>query len=159
MRRIYLASSWRNEHQPRILTLLRGAGHEVYDFRNPQRPLPPWERDDGGVTLGMRLASGFSWREIDENWQSWTPEQYIAAVKHPRAEEGFTSDFDAMKWCDTCVLLLPSGPSAALELGWCAGAGRRTVVHVAGLREPDLMYKVADKFTLTDNELLSALET
>lgn len=41
MRRIYLASSWRNEHQPRILALLRDAGHEVYDFRHPQA-VAPW---------------------------------------------------------------------------------------------------------------------
>lgn len=37
-RRIYVASSWRCVEQPRIVALLRGAGHEVYDFRNPSPP-------------------------------------------------------------------------------------------------------------------------
>jgi hypothetical protein len=35
MARIYLASSWRNPHQPMLVDLLRKDGHEVYDFRNP----------------------------------------------------------------------------------------------------------------------------
>ena len=32
-RKIYLASSWRNERQPELVRTLRQAGHEVYDFR------------------------------------------------------------------------------------------------------------------------------
>jgi hypothetical protein len=35
--KIYLASSWRNERQPELVRILREAGHEVYDFRNPAR--------------------------------------------------------------------------------------------------------------------------
>ena len=29
--KIYLASSWRNQHQPEVLQALRAAGHEVYE--------------------------------------------------------------------------------------------------------------------------------
>lgn len=47
--------------------------------------------------------------------------------------------------------------SLALEAGWSKGAGKHLVVHVAGLREPDLMYKIADVFTTRDDELLDAL--
>ena len=36
MARIYVASSWRNKYQPEVVTALRKAGHEVYDFRNPK---------------------------------------------------------------------------------------------------------------------------
>lgn len=157
MNRIYLASSWRNEHQPRILALLRAAGHEVYDFRNPQQVVDSRHACLDPV-LGEQVPDGgFSWSEVDPEWREWSPYGYLAGLRHPRAEQGFRLDFDAMKWADTCVLLLPSGPSAALELGWCAGAGKRTVVHVVDLREPDLMYKVADRFTLTDAELLEVL--
>jgi len=144
-RRIYLASSWRNEQQPRILALLR-TGHEVYDFRNPTSGGPP-----------TVVEAGFSWREIDPNWQAWTPEQYREAMAHPLAQRGYDADFAAMTWSDTCVQLLPSGPSAAQEAGWCKGSGRRLIVHIAGLREPDLMIKMADAITLTDEELLAAL--
>ena len=34
-RKIYVASSWRNEYYPEVVRQLREAGHEVYDFRNP----------------------------------------------------------------------------------------------------------------------------
>ena len=34
-RKIYVASSWRNEYYPEVVEKLREAGHEVYDFRNP----------------------------------------------------------------------------------------------------------------------------
>jgi len=33
--KIYVASSWRNEKQSLAVTYLRGSGHEVYDFKNP----------------------------------------------------------------------------------------------------------------------------
>ena len=145
-RRIYLASSWRNEHQPRIVQLLRDAGHQVYDFRAPSTGGPP-----------TKAQTGFAWSEIDEAWRSWSPEQYRAALDHPAAVRGFGADFGAMQWADTCVVLLPSGPSAALEAGWCAGSGRDVIVHVAGLREPDLMYRLGRCITVSDRELLEAL--
>lgn len=145
-RRIYLATSWRNEYQPRLVALLREAGHEVYDFRNPNTGGPPTD-----------VSAGFAWSEIDPAWQSWTPEQYVAAMSHPAAERGFAADFNAMQWADTCVVVQPCGPSAALEAGWCAGSGRDLIVHVAGMREPDLMYKVGRVMTTTDQQLLDAL--
>jgi hypothetical protein len=122
--------------------MLRDAGHEVYDFRNP-----------------VPGDHGFSWSWVDPNWENWTREEYVEALQHPIAVDGFSKDFGAMLWSDTCVCLLPSGVSAALEAGWCKGAGRLLVVHVCGIREPDLMYKIADRITLTDGDLLAALET
>lgn len=146
-RRIYLASSWRNLHQPRILRLLRASGHEVYDFRHPSEQGPRGAPD-----------AGFSWSDIDPEWQSWTPEQYSEALRHPVAVRGFIADFSAMQWADTCVLLLPSGPSAAIEAGWCHGSGRDLIVHVADLREPELMYALARVITVRDAELVAQLE-
>ena len=32
MMRVYVASSWRNEHQPIVVSCLRDAGYQVYDF-------------------------------------------------------------------------------------------------------------------------------
>lgn len=126
MAKIYLASSWRNPDQPEALALLRSAGHEVYDFRNPAP----------GNT-------GFSWSAIDPAWMQWSTEQYVAALAHPLAEDGYALDFGAMKWADTFVLLLPCGRSAHLEAGWAAGAGKALyVVHPDG-QEPELMAKMA----------------
>ena len=47
MSNIYVASSWRNQYQQRVVSLLRELGHEVYDFRNPSPD-----------------NHGFSWSEI-----------------------------------------------------------------------------------------------
>ncbi len=43
---VYVASSWRNPMQPAVIEVLRAAGIDCYDFRNP----------DGGT--------GFSWSEV-----------------------------------------------------------------------------------------------
>ena len=111
--KIYLASSWRNERQPAVLAALREAGHDVYDFRNPA----PGD-------------SGFGWTEICANWIDWTPNEFIRALEHPIADHGFSLDMKALRWCEACVLLLPCGRSAHLELGWACGAGKLTVVLV-----------------------------
>lgn len=52
---IYVASSWRNPYQPKVVELLKQLGHGVYDFRNPAPD-----------------NKGFAWSEIDENWEQWT---------------------------------------------------------------------------------------
>ena len=134
--KIYIASSWRNNYQPSIVMALRKLGHEVYDFRNP----------GPGQT-------GFSWSYIDPKWQSWANPQYLQALKHPIAEQGFSNDFEAMKAADVCVLVLPAGRSANTEAGWMKGAGKKVVVYRPDAQEPDLMYKIYDKICTTFTEL------
>lgn len=131
-RRIYLASSWRNEDQPQMLMALRDAGFDVYDFRNP---VP------GNI--------GFAWSDIDPDWQKWTTREFIAGLNHEVAERGYAFDYDAMEWADTFVLLLPCGRSAHLELGWAVGAGKETAIFAPpeGPMEPELMYKMVDLIT------------
>jgi hypothetical protein len=121
--RIYVASSWRNTLQPEVVSALRAAGHEVYDFKNPR----PGD-------------NGFHWSEIDPAWKGWSPEQFREGLNHPIAQAGFRSDMDALEACDACVLVLPSGRSAHLELGWASGAGKRTLVLATQPEEPELMY-------------------
>lgn len=139
MAKIYLASSWRNADQPRVVKLLRDACHEVYDFRNPH----------GGA--------GFQWTSIDPGWLSWTARQYRAALRTPQARAGFDMDFDAMNWADTGVLLLPAGRSAHLELGWMCGRDKTTIVYTREAEEPELMAAMADHLVVDDDELLRAL--
>ncbi len=124
-RKIYLASSWRNTMQQAVVITLRKAGFEVYDFRD---------------------ADGFHWSEIDPGWLTWTPETYSQMMNHPKADLGFNRDVEAMIWADTCVLVLPCGRSAHLELGWMTGQeGKETAIllNQDGF-EPELMYKMVD---------------
>lgn len=136
-RRIYVASSWRCEVQPAVVQALREAGHEVYDFRHPP------------------AGTGFAWSEIDPEWVDWDIDQYRSKLDHPRAVAGFASDFDAMRWADTFVLVLPCGRSAHLELGWAVGQGKRTAILLSqdGF-EPELMYRMVDQLATSLGELL-----
>ncbi len=138
-RKIYVASSWRNERQPEVVAALRADGHLVYDFKNP-RP------DD----------HGFHWSEIDVGWKNWKPSEYRAALDHPLAKCGFHSDFDAMKWADTFVLVLPCGRSAHLELGWACGQGKQTLILLEQF-EPELMVKMVDHICISLAEVTGIL--
>lgn len=122
--RVYVASSWRNEYQPDVVSALREDGHDVYDFRK----------------------DGFSWSQVDEDWKNWTPERYRELLLDARngfnetIARGFSRDMQALIDCDLCVLVLPSGRSAHLEAGWAVGAGKKMIVLLLGPLEPDLMY-------------------
>ena len=129
MAKIYVASSWRNKYQQWVVLTLRKWGHEVYDFKNPP----------GGT--------GFSWSQIDPNWENWSTPEYEAALKHPIAEAGFQSDFEGMKWADVCVLVLPCGRSANAEAGWMKGDGKKVFVFSPIKQEPELMYKLFDEIS------------
>ena len=142
-RRIYVASSWRNEHQPAVVAALRQAGHEVYDFRNPAP----------GNT-------GFAWSAIDPNWLGWDPAVFADLVhNHPVAQAGFGHDKAALEWCDTCVLVLPCGRSAHLEAGFAAGQGKEVIFLLHPDRfEPELMYELGHGYACSVEELLPRLQ-
>lgn len=138
--RIYLASSWRNECQPEVLAALRADGHEVYDFRNPA----PGD-------------TGFGWRQIGDR-ASWTAEHFATHVlDHPIAAHGFGLDMSALEAASACVLLLPCGRSAHLELGYAVGARKLTVVYMPALDEPELMYRMCDYVETTLDGVRRAL--
>lgn len=140
MSRIYLASSWRNPYQPALVDYLRDNGHQVYDFRNPPN------------------GTGFAWHEIGLDAKACTAENYrTALLTHPRAAQGFMSDFAAMRWADTGLLVLPCGRSAHLELGWMAGAGKRTLILTQDGEEPELMALLADRICISIDEVLAEL--
>jgi hypothetical protein len=141
--RVFVSSSWRNERQPSVVAALKEAGHEVYDFRNPS----PGES-----------VPGFSWAEVDDGWQDWTVSQFKAALAHPRTAQGFRYDMEALEACDALVMVQPCGRSAALELGWAAGAGKQTIVLLSD-GEPELMLLMAQHFCLTVEEVIAILST
>jgi hypothetical protein len=137
---IYIASSWRNQFQQGVVAALREDGHRVYDFKGPG---DGWGQQGGGL-------GGFHWKECSQpgtDWQKWSVQQYLSALEHPRAEEGFRRDMDALQQCDICIMVMPCGPSASMEMGWACGAKKEVYVYVPGMREPDLMVKMASMVT------------
>lgn len=141
MPRIYVASSWRNPYYEQVVRRMREEGHEVYDFRNPPH---------GGA--------GFHWTDMDENGPNWTLEEYAGGGSHPLAECQFKADLDALEWADACVLVLPCGRSAHTEAGWMAGRGRKVVVYIPEMQEPELMYKLFDKVVGSLDDLTESLK-
>jgi nucleoside 2-deoxyribosyltransferase len=140
MRRIYLASSWRNQYHKAVLDNMRLWGHQVYDFKNP-----------------MEGLTGFAWRQVRMPERPDAKEQKKILLLSERVAQGFMNDFRAMLWADTCVLLLPCGRSAHLEAGYCAGAGKRTIVFLCDGEEPDLMNLLLNELVTSFDELKTSL--
>jgi hypothetical protein len=141
--RVYVASSWRNEEaQQHCVRRLRQDKHDVYDFRNP-----------------IPGDNGFAWRQIDPD-REWLkdPARFRAGLEHPVARRGFQLDMSALTSADACVLVLPCGRSAHLELGYAAGAGCRTVVLLdSPVSEPELMYLACDAICVSLDEVVNEL--
>lgn len=127
VKRIYLATSWRNPKQERIRDVLTEAGFEVYDFKAV--------RIDG-----------------------WPPERWT--WDHMTSETAFNkfeSNRTALEWCDAVVAVMPFGRSTSIELGWGAGAGKRTAVLIDDAQEPELMLHLADYQTRVAANLIEWL--
>lgn len=139
--RVYVASSWRNDAQPHVVKYLRDLNAEVYDFKNPGK-----------------ATNGFHWSEVmpsfDSKAQVCDQKDYLVALDHERSKEGFNSDFNAMQWADCCVLVLPCGRSAHLELGWFVGIGKPTAIILDGPKvTPELMYRMVSHIATDVNHL------
>ena len=132
--KIYVASSWRNQHYPTVVKCLKDLGHEVYDFRT-----------DGA----------FRFSEVDPDWKDWNTVTYKDMVwNHPHCTKAFKLDFGAMQWADAMLMVGPCGRSAHLEMGWACGQGLHTAVLLLEPQEPELMYRMIGKVLDGLGELL-----
>jgi len=134
--RIYVASSWRNQRLTDVVKALRYAGHEVYDFR---------EHD------------AFDWKQIQPDWERWTPKQFCRNLKHPAAVAGYQRDITALNHSEAVVLVAPCGRSSHLELGIAIGIGIPTAILLAEGERPELSYSAADRLCLSIQEVLDFL--
>ena len=135
---IYLASSWRNQHQPLAVAYCRSLGHKVYDFKD---------------------SEGFSWSEVDPEWKRWDLDRYVTGLHSPRACAGFRRDKEAILESDALILLLPCGKSAHLEAGAAWGLGKPVGIYIPQgmMIEPELMYKFASVVSDDLGEILVIL--
>lgn len=144
---IYVASSWRNPKYEEVLSKVkdRFGSANVYDFKNPF----PGDR-------------GFGWSQIDKEYKTkWASDYdaYRQALDHFEAEHGFGLDMAALEKADVCLLVLPCGKSAHLELGFAVGEGKFTVVlleHETNF-EPELMYKMCSRICIATEEALDEI--
>jgi hypothetical protein len=141
--KIYVASSWRNDEQPEIVQWLRDIGCDVYDFKNPPN------------------RTGFGWHQT----AAGRPSDGVTmqrTLQDPIAIAGFEEDMSALRACDLCILVMPAGISANMELGYAVGAGKTTIVYIPPYPdgkafEPELMWKMADYVCASSEELGDAV--
>ena len=90
--KIYVASSWRNVFYPDVVSALREAGHEVYDFRNPKDSLPalPLGRVPADAQGNTDKEQGFKWEYVDKDYMQWTPQEYRKQLHCEKAERQLT---------------------------------------------------------------------
>lgn len=150
-RRIYVASSSRNTRFDRVVTVLRAAGFDAYDFKHP---IHPDERGFAWSDTGLLHAAPVADPGAPELSNT---DEFLEALEHESAITTFDRDFAAMHAADTVVLVLPCGRSAHLELGWAIGAGKRTAVLLDDPCVPELMYRAVDCLARTTEELLQWL--
>lgn len=155
MRRIYVASSWKNEDQPRFVNELSKRGHKVYDFRNPMG------RNDSNVwdSVTRRVGNYEQYKRLSEV----SSDDFAKMLDDREALERFRDHHIALRSADTCILLLPCGKSAHIEAGLMAGFDKEVFVlcterHI----KPELMYLSfglgSDVFFNDEEKLFKALE-
>ena len=76
---------------------------------------------------------------------------------HPLAERQFAADLVALQQADICVLVIPCGRSAHTEVGWMAGKGKRVIVYIPEMVEPELMYKLFEDVVGNLDDLVDRL--
>ena len=136
--KIYVASSWKNPRHRVIVNALRERGVWVYDYREGNA----W----------------FHWEDLDPNYESWPPAEYLSALGTQEVSNAFWRDMSALAASDAVVGLDPLGVSSALELGWAVGHGKPAVLLVEDTVKPELMSKMIPFRVCNLEELIITLE-
>jgi nucleoside 2-deoxyribosyltransferase len=130
--RVYIASSWRNEHYAAVLAALRTAGHAVFDWRE----------------------SGFHFPDCT------TRLDYVQALHSIDASAQFRRDMRAIEEADVVVLLLPAGASAHAEAAWAAAKDKQVIVYLGDEKpQPELMHCLFNGFAENIDQLLFVLSS
>lgn len=138
---ICVATSSKPPYHPEVITRLREAGHDVYDFRNP-----------------LHGHGGFSWSSVSDYWHQWLCGDFLKGMKSPVANSSYKSDKDALERADVRILVLPCGRSAHPEAGWMSGAGKKVIAYIPEYQESELMCKLSDLVPDNSDRILSFLQ-
>jgi len=130
--KIYIASSWRNQHAVEMLTaMLRQAGHTVESFVENNQFLGADAEKPGG-------------------FEAW--------VRTDAASQAFCFDVGAATYSDLVIYVSPSGTDAWAEVGM-AWASNIPVYGLWAKGEPaGLMRKLVSTWFYNFNTLLTAVE-
>lgn len=131
--KIYIASSWKNQHAVEMLTsLLREKGHVVLSF------------------VENNYGEGHSAKKLMD-FEEW--------VLTPQADKSFKYDTDGATKSDLVIYIAPSGKDAAAEIGAAWGAGVRIIGLYAKGEDFGLMRKMVEFWFERYDQLLFWLES
>lgn len=137
MSNIYLIGSLRNPEIPKVAAKLREAGHYVFD---------DW--------FAAGEFADDAWRDYEVN----RGHNLRQALDGHAAHHVFEFDKIHLDLADTGVLILPSGKSGHLELGYLIGRGCKSyIVYPSEPERFDVMYLLADRTLNSLEELISIL--
>ena len=130
---LYIIGSLANDHVPLVARNLRAQGVRVFD---------DWKsayKDADQILWDYYKTRGYDYRE---------------AINSPAARNVFEFDKTNLERSHGCLLVLPAGKSAHLELGYMAGRGRFTSVLLDGTPDRlDVMYGFVDHIFTSETEL------
>ena len=131
--KIYVASSWKNQHGVEMLTLLlRNKGHEVISWiENCNK--------EGSASENMPF-----------NFESW--------VTTPEADQSFMFDTRGATESDLFIYYAPSGKDACAELGAAWASGVKIIGLYAKGEDLGLMRKMVSKWYGSFGEITHAIE-
>jgi len=134
---LYLIGSLQNPKVLDIATRLRAEGFEVFD---------EW--------MAAAPHGDTQWQAYGRQ-RGWT---YKQALTSAFVTTAFNFDLNHLQQADIGVLVMPSGRSGHLELGWLLGQGKRGYILFDGEPERyDLMTKLATDVVFSVEELVEAL--
>lgn len=134
--KIYIASSWKNQHAVEMLTeMLRARGHEVVSWI---------ENNYGeGTTDPVHNNQKFDFEE-------W--------VNTEKAEQSFQYDTSGAMECDIFVYVGPAGKDAAAECGMAYAKGKYMIGLYAKGEDFGLMRKMFDRWVMNYKDLLGLID-
>jgi nucleoside 2-deoxyribosyltransferase len=131
--KIYIASSWKNQHTVEMLTaLLRERGHEVLSFV---------ENNYGEGRAAKKPMDFEKWVQTDKAWNS------------------FTYDTNGATQSDIVIYISPSGLDAWAEVGAAWGCGKPVILGLYAKGESvGLMRKMVAAWFDNYKDLLNAVD-
>jgi hypothetical protein len=133
--KVYVASSWRNQYHNKVVQDIRTLGHSVYDYRE----------------------KGFGWSQIYTlPGDGKLPlKELTDLLNHPLSKIAFSNDSIGIHDSDVAVLVLDSGKSSHIEIGYQFGRSvnnKYSIILIPeGVKvEPELMYSWSD-FIINDD--------
>lgn len=140
-RKIYLASSWKNEDMIKQLAFTLKELHFQVDC---------FADDSNGRFV-------FHWTKFTGDLKDLDAKSFL---EHPDTKKAFKEDVKWLNWANLTILVLPAGKSAHLEAGYTAGKGKDLIIYAPNgfvKGDFDVMYGFARKLIDNFEDLLREL--